>query len=146
MAKLRQRAKAGKPIDRALRELDARLASSQALLEKRRAQPVMLNYPESLPVAEKRENILAALRAHQIVVVAGETGSGKTTQLPKLCLELGLGRRGLIGHTQPRRLAARFDRLEVKPWLKEEACFEDTWAMLTCDRLLETWLEIFEAI
>lgn len=107
LAKLRQRAKAGKPIDRALRELDARLRRSQALLEKRRAQPVTLNYPESLPVAEKREDILAALRAHPIVVVAGETGSGKTTQLPKLCLELGLGRRGLIGHTQPRRLAAR---------------------------------------
>ncbi|MDW5376708.1 ATP-dependent RNA helicase HrpA [Halomonas sp. HP20-15] len=107
LAKLRQRAKAGKPIDHALQQIDARLASSQALLEKRRAQPVTLNYPESLPVAEKREDILAALREHQIVVVAGETGSGKTTQLPKLCLELGLGRRGLIGHTQPRRLAAR---------------------------------------
>lgn len=107
IARLKQRVRAGKPVDRALRDIDARLSSSQAALEARRQLPVTLRYPESLPVAEKREDILAALREHQIVVVAGETGSGKTTQLPKLCLELGLGRRGLIGHTQPRRLAAR---------------------------------------
>lgn len=107
IARLRQRARAGKPVDRALRDIDARMSSSQAALEARRKLAVTLRYPESLPVAEKREDILAALRDHQVVVVAGETGSGKTTQLPKLCLELGLGRRGLIGHTQPRRLAAR---------------------------------------
>lgn len=104
---LTRRARDGKPIDRALREIDARLAESRARLERRRALPVTLDYPPALPVAEKREDILAALREHPVVVVAGETGSGKTTQLPKLCLELGLGRRGLIGHTQPRRLAAR---------------------------------------
>lgn len=105
--KLVGRARGGKPIDRSLREIETRLARSREALAARRAQPLTLNYPEHLPVAERRDDLLAALDEHQIVVVAGETGSGKTTQLPKLCLELGLGRRGLIGHTQPRRLAAR---------------------------------------
>ncbi len=66
-----------------------------------------IRYPEGLPVSARREDIAAAIRDHQVVIVAGETGSGKTTQLPKICLELGRGVRGLIGHTQPRRLAAR---------------------------------------
>ena len=69
--------------------------------------PAALNYPEHLPVSGERETILATLRDHQVVVIAGETGSGKTTQLPKMLLELGLHGEGLIGHTQPRRLAAR---------------------------------------
>ncbi|SKC81861.1 ATP-dependent helicase HrpA [Krasilnikoviella flava] len=64
-------------------------------------------YPEQLPVSARREDIAAAIRDHQVVVVAGETGSGKTTQLPKILLELGRGRKGQIGHTQPRRIAAR---------------------------------------
>ncbi len=64
-------------------------------------------YPEQLPVSARREEIAAAMRDHQVVVVAGETGSGKTTQLPKIALELGRGRAGQIGHTQPRRIAAR---------------------------------------
>ena len=64
-------------------------------------------YPEQLPVSARREDIAAAIRDHQVVVVAGETGSGKTTQLPKILLELGRGRQGQIGHTQPRRIAAR---------------------------------------
>ena len=65
-----------------------------------------ISYPE-LPVSERRDDIAAAIRDHQVVIVAGETGSGKTTQLPKICLELGRGVHGLIGHTQPRRIAAR---------------------------------------
>ncbi|MEI2779590.1 MAG: ATP-dependent RNA helicase HrpA [Tetrasphaera sp.] len=66
-----------------------------------------LNYPPELPVVERREEILAAIRDHQVVVIAGETGSGKTTQIPKMCLELGRGQSGQIGLTQPRRIAAR---------------------------------------
>lgn len=65
-----------------------------------------ITYPD-LPVSAKRDDIAAAVRDHQVVVVAGETGSGKTTQLPKIWLELGRGIRGTIGHTHPRRLAAR---------------------------------------
>lgn len=68
---------------------------------------VTIDYPESLPVSARRHDIAAAIRAHQVVVIAGETGSGKTTQLPKICLELGYGTAGVIGHTQPRRIAAR---------------------------------------
>lgn len=65
-----------------------------------------ITYPEALPVSLKRDEIAAALKAHQVIIVCGETGSGKTTQLPKICLELGRGTKGLIGHTQPRRIAA----------------------------------------
>ncbi|GAA2849973.1 ATP-dependent RNA helicase HrpA [Paenarthrobacter ilicis] len=64
-------------------------------------------YPAELPVSERREDLMAAIAANQVTIIAGETGSGKTTQIPKMCLELGLGDKGLIGHTQPRRLAAR---------------------------------------
>ena len=66
-----------------------------------------VSYPESLPVSQHHKEIAELIRKHQVVVIAGDTGSGKTTQLPKICLEAGLGRRGMIGHTQPRRLAAR---------------------------------------
>jgi ATP-dependent helicase HrpA len=71
------------------------------------ASPLRIEYPAALPISEHASEIAARLRDHQVVVVAGATGSGKTTQLPKICLDAGLGRRGLIGHTQPRRLAAR---------------------------------------
>nr|WP_275587439.1 ATP-dependent RNA helicase HrpA [Nitrosomonas nitrosa] len=76
-------------------------------LERRRAGLPKPTYPEELPVVGKREEIARAIEANQVVIVCGETGSGKTTQLPKLCLELGRGVAGLIGHTQPRRIAAR---------------------------------------
>lgn len=66
-----------------------------------------ITYPERLPVSARRDEIMELVREHQVVIIAGETGSGKTTQIPKMLLELGRGRRGLIGHTQPRRLAAR---------------------------------------
>ncbi len=69
--------------------------------------PAQIEYPSNLPVAEKKSEIYHAIQQHQVVIIAGETGSGKTTQIPKICLELGLGVKGYIGHTQPRRLAAR---------------------------------------
>ncbi|HEY0559047.1 MAG TPA: ATP-dependent RNA helicase HrpA [Frankiaceae bacterium] len=82
-------------------------AAEQRVAARAAAVPAQLNYPEQLPVSAERERILATLRDHQVVVLAGETGSGKTTQLPKMLLEIGRGVRGMIGHTQPRRLAAR---------------------------------------
>ena len=76
-------------------------------LELRKESVPELRYPEELPVSARRDDIAEAIRDHQVVIVAGETGSGKTTQLPKICMELGRGVMGTIGHTQPRRLAAR---------------------------------------
>ncbi|HET7387337.1 MAG TPA: ATP-dependent RNA helicase HrpA, partial [Nocardioidaceae bacterium] len=76
-------------------------------IERRASLVPEIRYPEELPVSRRRDDIAAAIRDHQVVVVAGETGSGKTTQLPKICLELGRGVSGRIGHTQPRRIAAR---------------------------------------
>ncbi len=80
---------------------------SEEQLEHRRAQVPEITVPEELPIAERAEELRNAIRDHQVVIVAGETGSGKSTQLPKLCLQLGRGITGLIGHTQPRRVAAR---------------------------------------
>ena len=71
----------------------------------RRVQNIV--YPEQLPISQSRSEIARTIRDHQVVIIAGETGSGKTTQLPKICLEMGRGNKQLIGHTQPRRLAAR---------------------------------------
>src|SRR5580700_8928647 len=73
----------------------------------RRAAMAPISYPPELPVSQRKDDIARAIRDHQVVIVAGETGSGKTTQIPKICLELGRGVNGQIGHTQPRRLAAR---------------------------------------
>ncbi len=74
---------------------------------RRREQVPAVTFPEDLPVSQRREEIAEAIRSNQVIVLCGETGSGKTTQLPKICLSLGLGVRGMIGHTQPRRIAAR---------------------------------------
>jgi ATP-dependent helicase HrpA len=86
---------------------DRQLAEAQARVRRRRASVPEVSYPPELPVSARRDDLLAAIRDNQVVVVAGETGSGKTTQLPKICLELGRGVRGAIAHTQPRRIAAR---------------------------------------
>ncbi|WP_069160108.1 ATP-dependent RNA helicase HrpA [Nocardia altamirensis] len=83
------------------------IAAAELRIDARRAAVPQIRYPEQLPVTQRRDDIAAAIAAHQVVIVAGETGSGKTTQIPKICLELGRGIRGTIGHTQPRRLAAR---------------------------------------
>ncbi len=94
------------PDAEALARLAERMATSWQQVDRLQALPAHPEYPD-LPVSERREELLKAIAEHQVVVIAGETGSGKTTQIPKLCLELGLGCYGMIGHTQPRRLAAR---------------------------------------
>ena len=80
---------------------------AEARLRERDLLPVSPSYPENLPISAQKDEILAALQSNQVLVVAGETGSGKSTQLPKMCLEAGRGVTGMIGHTQPRRIAAR---------------------------------------
>jgi ATP-dependent helicase HrpA len=82
-------------------------ATLTSSLAESRARLPEISYPPALPVSQRKDEIAAAIRDHQVVIVAGETGSGKTTQLPKICLELGRGTAGQIGHTQPRRIAAR---------------------------------------
>ncbi|MGR3936797.1 ATP-dependent RNA helicase HrpA [Streptomyces sp. BRA346] len=116
---LRDQQRLGRRLDgvRRIRKPEARAAVLGEIAEdveraelrvaNRRAAVPDVTYPEELPVSQKKDDILAAVRDHQVVIVAGETGSGKTTQIPKICLELGRGVRGLIGHTQPRRIAAR---------------------------------------
>ncbi|MFF9243753.1 ATP-dependent RNA helicase HrpA [Streptomyces sp. NPDC014801] len=98
-----------KPEARAavLAEIEAEVARAEERMAARRTRVPAVTYPEQLPVSQKKDDIAAAIRDHQVVIVAGETGSGKTTQIPKICLELGRGVRGMIGHTQPRRIAAR---------------------------------------
>jgi ATP-dependent helicase HrpA len=106
--------------ERAQADFDALRARSQSALAERRAQLPRPDFPPELPVTQKRDEIAAAIAAHQVVIVCGETGSGKTTQLPKICLELGRGAAGLVGHTQPRRLAARATASRIAQELKSE--------------------------
>ncbi|MET7361911.1 ATP-dependent RNA helicase HrpA [Streptomyces sp. NPDC005562] len=98
-----------KPEARAavLAEIAADVEKAGARMAERGSRLPAITYPEQLPVSQKKDDIADAIRDHQVVIVAGETGSGKTTQIPKICMELGRGVRGMIGHTQPRRIAAR---------------------------------------
>ncbi|UTA48980.1 ATP-dependent RNA helicase HrpA [Simiduia sp. 21SJ11W-1] len=95
------------PVDKILAGINQSLVAAQARVHARRALVPEIELPQALPVSQRAEEIAALVAKHQVVILAGETGSGKTTQLPKICLQLGRGLRGLIGHTQPRRLAAR---------------------------------------
>ncbi|MGW7414963.1 ATP-dependent RNA helicase HrpA [Streptomyces sp. NPDC054863] len=90
-----------------LDEIAVEAEKSAARVAVRASRVPTITYPENLPVSQKKQDIADAIRDHQVVIVAGETGSGKTTQIPKICMELGRGVRGMIGHTQPRRIAAR---------------------------------------
>jgi len=92
--------------DAVLDRLLAQVRASVARREERRLHVPKINYPPDLPITARKDDIVAAIRAHQVVVIAGETGSGKTTQIPKMCLEAGLGIEAKIGCTQPRRVAA----------------------------------------
>ncbi|MFQ6333151.1 ATP-dependent RNA helicase HrpA [Methylophilus sp. 3sh_L] len=104
---LRDALKQNKPVDKSLVDIAHKVQASQQRLQARQAALPQPDYPPELPVSAKKDEIAAAIAKHQVVIVCGETGSGKTTQLPKICLELGRGVSGLIGHTQPRRIAAR---------------------------------------
>jgi ATP-dependent helicase HrpA len=107
--------------ENAVASLNRDISKSVAIVDSRRENIPVVTYPESLPVAQKAEQIKQAILQNQVTILCGETGSGKTTQLPKLCLDIGLGVRGKIGHTQPRRLAARAvaqriaEELKVQP-------------------------------
>jgi ATP-dependent helicase HrpA len=93
--------------ENALSQLAAELAAAEARVRARRLAVPVISYPPELPVSQLKDEIAEVIRDNQVVIIAGETGSGKTTQLPKICLELGRGVTGQIGHTQPRRIAAR---------------------------------------
>src|SRR4051812_40918382 len=106
--------------DAALAQISADIDKAELRIAARRESVPKIEYPEELPVSRLKDEIGAAIDKHQVVIVAGETGSGKTTQLPKICLELGRGIRGQIGHTQPRRLAARTVADRIASELKTE--------------------------
>ncbi|WP_269532368.1 ATP-dependent RNA helicase HrpA [Chitinimonas sp. BJYL2] len=117
---LRERLKQKQPADKLASELADAINASQTRYARRLAKLVKPEYDDALPVNQRRDDLLKAIAANQVVIVCGETGSGKTTQLPKLCLELGRGVAGLIGHTQPRRLAARSVASRIAQELKTE--------------------------
>lgn len=102
-----ERLKKNQPADRQLADIQTQIERSAAKVAARRAHLPKPDFDDALPVNQKLADIKTAIDGHQVVIICGETGSGKTTQLPKICLELGRGVHGLIGHTQPRRLAAR---------------------------------------
>ena len=129
--RLRKLLRAGDPEARALFD------SSKTTLARRAAQPWHIEYPAELPITERVDDIARALRDHQVVVVAGETGSGKTTQLPKVCLQAGFGRRGMIGHTQPRRIAARTISQRIADELQVELGRQVGYAMRFSDKVTD---------
>ena len=156
---------AGAQRERAEADLAALLAASRAAVAARRAALPKPEFAADLPVNERRADIAALIAAHPVVIVCGETGSGKTTQLPKICLDLGLGGRGLIGHTQPRRLAARSVASRLAQELKTQVGagvgvkirFQDrsspaSWVKLMTDGILlaesqsDPYLNAYEAI
>ncbi|MFT3907307.1 MAG: ATP-dependent RNA helicase HrpA [Steroidobacteraceae bacterium] len=108
----------GRDVTAAEAQLAQKIAVSSAARAARAASMPAIHYPEELPVSAHRELIRRAIEAHPVVIVAGETGSGKTTQLPKICLEAGRGVAGIIGHTQPRRIAARVVAARIAEELK----------------------------
>lgn len=146
-------------------DLAALQGASQAGVEARRARLPKPEFQADLPVNERRADIAELIAKNQVVIVCGETGSGKTTQLPKICLDLGIGARGLIGHTQPRRLAARSVATRLAQELKTQVGagvgvkirFHDkstpeSWVKLMTDGILlaesqsDPYLNAYEAI
>jgi len=107
LRKLAETKKMGKLLERDVDQLRAAIDKACVRTEARRARKPEIEFPLELPVSQKRDEIARAIEQNQVVIVCGETGSGKTTQLPKICLDIGRGILGQIGHTQPRRIAAR---------------------------------------
>ena len=139
--------------DALLERLRRQVLASVALREERRLGVPRTAYPPELPITARKDEIVAALRAHQVIVVAGETGSGKTTQLPKMCLEAGLGIEARIGCTQPRRVAALSisrriaEELNVE-WGREVGCkirFDDWSSPQTYIKLMTDGILLAEA-
>jgi len=146
-------------------DLGALLAASRTAVAERRSKLPRPEFQPDLPVNERRGDIAELIANNQVVIVCGETGSGKTTQLPKICLDLDLGARGLIGHTQPRRLAARSVATRLAQELKTQVgagvgvkirfhdrSTADSWVKLMTDGILlaesqsDPWLNAYEAI
>src|SRR5258705_7693006 len=107
LRRIEQLVREGKPFDQSLQRLAEEIAQSKARRQRRIASLPKPSYPQDLPVVQRKDEIAKAIAANQVIILCGETGSGKTTQLPKICLEIGRGVDGMIGHTQPRRIAAR---------------------------------------
>ena len=130
--------------DAVLNRLLAQVRASVALREERRLNVPKLNYPPDLPITARKDDIVAAIREHQVVIIAGETGSGKTTQIPKMCLEAGQGIEAKIGCTQPRRVAAvsisrRIAEELAVTWGREVGCtirFDDRSSAQTYIKLM----------
>lgn len=118
IARAEQRLNRGQAADRLIIDIHARLSASVKLVNNRQSSSLTISYPDNLPVAQRRDDILTVLKSHRVMVLTGETGSGKTTQLPKLLWEAGYGRRGMIAMTQPRRVAA----IAMATRIREEMC------------------------
>ena len=107
LANILKKLTSGESVDSARARLQQDINASRQVVANRVALEVNYDYPPELPISQQRELITHAVQQHQVVIIAGETGSGKTTQIPRICLQMGRGIAGRIGHTQPRRIAAR---------------------------------------
>ena len=123
---------------KALQEIGAEIHAAAERVALTDAAVPTITYPEALPVTARKDDIAEAIRDNQVVIIAGETGSGKTTQIPKICLELGRGRRGFIGHTQPRRIAARTVAERIASELDQKIGESVGYAIRFDDRVSET--------
>ncbi|WNO09886.1 ATP-dependent RNA helicase HrpA [Teredinibacter sp. KSP-S5-2] len=118
--KLEKRIRSKQPIDKILQKLEVSFNHSIDLVKQKHDSIPDIVFPENLPISQKQEEIAELIEKNQVVILAGETGSGKTTQIPKICLSLGRGVRGQIGHTQPRRIAARTVAARIAEELQTE--------------------------
>ncbi|MCG7462234.1 ATP-dependent RNA helicase HrpA [Corynebacterium tuberculostearicum] len=123
---------------KALQEIGAEIHAAADRVALTDAAVPTISYPDALPVTARKDDIAEAIRDNQVVIIAGETGSGKTTQIPKICLELGRGRRGFIGHTQPRRIAARTVAERIASELDQKIGESVGYAIRFDDRVSET--------